>query len=465
MKLTIEGKKFCITGDLEGHTRAAAQAAIVEAGGLIARSVGPRTDVLVCGDSPGPSKLRKARTLGIPVIDQAQLFTLVSGATIELGGPTGEPNGDAARDLIGEARAVLDGTPSSESWSALVALLDSCAPVELPRLVDFVAPQVARWELPPSGRWRPDHTEGACHGAPEEWFRGMPRGELRVAPFRWAVEMNNGLSSPKHQLVRAVNARGMKMNGTSIVRLLSGEHLSNLTQLDLDSNALTRTFWRRLRSLPSTETLTRLRFSEIDTDMADAAQGGHHLDGLTHLDLYTHFKTTQGGFARLLVSPMVQNVEVLTVGNRDHAHFMECLDDPALLPRLRRIVLEGDSPRSMRAAFRLAVCSRVDEVAIRLSSYEAATVNAKLGGMIHDHLARITSGARGPRLLDLSELLASSSHETARGEVMPQRLESTLLRVFEGWTPPRLTTTVRQGELESPPLAQLLRERGLEVAS
>ncbi len=83
MKHTIEGKKFCITGTFRRHTHEGAQNAIAKAGGLASSSVGPGTDFLVAGHEPG-AMLNKARTLGIPVIDEANLESLLAGGSVEV---------------------------------------------------------------------------------------------------------------------------------------------------------------------------------------------------------------------------------------------------------------------------------------------------------------------------------------------------------------------------------------------
>ena len=456
MKTTIEGKKFCITGDLEGFSRSEAQAKIVEAGGLIAKSMGPRTDVLVCGSGAGPSKVRKALSLGIPVLDEAELVELLSGASVESADVVA--SGDSTvRDLIGEARAALDGEPTSDTWSTLVELVDSCVLDQLPALVDFIAPQVARWQVAPHTRWTPSPETPGCEGAPKEWFSGMPRGELRVAPFRWLVEMNTKHPSPKHRLVRVLHTRGMKMTGSSFINMLSNEHLTSLTQLDLHSGGLTKTFWKKLRTLPSTKMLERLRFSEVSTATAEAAFGDHHLDALTQLDFYIHNKSKPAGFARLLASPMCQNVEVLTVGNAFQSRFLAALDeDEALLPRLRRIVLEGKSALLMNGALGLPVCARVDEVALRLEVLTSKPSEKTLGKMFAEKLRGATDRVAGPTLLDLSEVELSAPPDE------PWDLEAIALRALDGWTPPRNVKKIRLGPLGLPSVLETISRLGIE---
>jgi len=68
----LEGKVFVLTGSLEMFTRSEATKKIETAGGKVTGSVSRNTDYLVAGTAPG-SKLSRAKTLGVEVIDEATL--------------------------------------------------------------------------------------------------------------------------------------------------------------------------------------------------------------------------------------------------------------------------------------------------------------------------------------------------------------------------------------------------------
>jgi len=72
------GRTFVLTGTLAHMTRDAAREAILERGGKVSGSVSKKTDYLIAGEDPG-SKLEKARTLGVAVLDERELLKLLKG--------------------------------------------------------------------------------------------------------------------------------------------------------------------------------------------------------------------------------------------------------------------------------------------------------------------------------------------------------------------------------------------------
>ena len=76
----LAGLNFVVTGTLAGMSRQEAEDSIRELGGRAASSVSKSTHYLVVGKSPG-SKLTKARTLGIPILDEARFFHILDSRT------------------------------------------------------------------------------------------------------------------------------------------------------------------------------------------------------------------------------------------------------------------------------------------------------------------------------------------------------------------------------------------------
>lgn len=71
----FSGKTFVITGTLPNWSRDEAKSFIEERGGKVTDSVSKKTDYLVLGESPG-SKFAKAQSLGVEIVDEAQLRKL-----------------------------------------------------------------------------------------------------------------------------------------------------------------------------------------------------------------------------------------------------------------------------------------------------------------------------------------------------------------------------------------------------
>ena len=76
----LSGLTVVITGTLEGFTRDSATEAAQAAGAKVASSVSKKTDYLIAGENAG-SKLAKAESLGIPILDAAGFTRLLTSAT------------------------------------------------------------------------------------------------------------------------------------------------------------------------------------------------------------------------------------------------------------------------------------------------------------------------------------------------------------------------------------------------
>jgi DNA ligase (NAD+) len=75
----LAGKAFVLTGTLPDLTREQASERIVAAGGRVTSSVSKKTDYVVAGENAG-SKLTKAESLGVAVLDEPSLIELLDGS-------------------------------------------------------------------------------------------------------------------------------------------------------------------------------------------------------------------------------------------------------------------------------------------------------------------------------------------------------------------------------------------------
>ena len=73
----LAGLTFVVTGTLEGFSRSEAKAALEQRGAKVTGSVSGRTSALIAGASPG-SKLAKAESLNVPILDEDGLVRLLA---------------------------------------------------------------------------------------------------------------------------------------------------------------------------------------------------------------------------------------------------------------------------------------------------------------------------------------------------------------------------------------------------
>jgi DNA ligase (NAD+) len=72
----LDGLTFVITGTLPSLSRNDAKEIIERHGGHVTGSVSKKTSYLLLGENPG-SKIDKAQSLGVPILDEAGLLNLV----------------------------------------------------------------------------------------------------------------------------------------------------------------------------------------------------------------------------------------------------------------------------------------------------------------------------------------------------------------------------------------------------
>lgn len=73
----LEGKTFVISGVFKLHSRDQYKEMIERNGGKNSGSISKKTSYVVAGENMGPAKLDKARSLGIPIIDEQQFLEML----------------------------------------------------------------------------------------------------------------------------------------------------------------------------------------------------------------------------------------------------------------------------------------------------------------------------------------------------------------------------------------------------
>lgn len=75
----LEGEVVVVSGVFETMSRDEAKAAVTNHGGRLVGSISSKTTLVLAGDKMGPSKLKKAENLGIPLIDEAAFLRRIGG--------------------------------------------------------------------------------------------------------------------------------------------------------------------------------------------------------------------------------------------------------------------------------------------------------------------------------------------------------------------------------------------------
>ncbi len=74
---TLGGKSFVISGVFARHSRDEYKKLIEDNGGKNVSSISKKTDFVLAGENMGPAKLEKARSLGIPIIDENRFLEMI----------------------------------------------------------------------------------------------------------------------------------------------------------------------------------------------------------------------------------------------------------------------------------------------------------------------------------------------------------------------------------------------------
>jgi DNA ligase (NAD+) len=83
----LNGSTVVITGGLEAYSREEAKRAVLAAGGKTTESISRKTSFLVAGREPG-TKLAKAESLGVPILDEAAFLAVLGGERPPPDGPS-----------------------------------------------------------------------------------------------------------------------------------------------------------------------------------------------------------------------------------------------------------------------------------------------------------------------------------------------------------------------------------------
>ena len=74
----LDGKTFVVSGVFFQMSRNEIKQAIEDNGGRNSGSISAKTDYVLAGEKMGPSKLKKAEELGVPIISEQDFISMIS---------------------------------------------------------------------------------------------------------------------------------------------------------------------------------------------------------------------------------------------------------------------------------------------------------------------------------------------------------------------------------------------------
>jgi len=73
----LQGKTIVISGVFTHHSRDEYKQMIEQHGGKNASSISKKTSFVLAGDNMGPSKLEKAQSLGVPILNENEFLKMI----------------------------------------------------------------------------------------------------------------------------------------------------------------------------------------------------------------------------------------------------------------------------------------------------------------------------------------------------------------------------------------------------
>ncbi len=311
----FQDKRWAITGSLKDISRREATAQLKERGAAVTGSVSSKTDFLVSVDyDPDQarylsSKEKRARQLGIPIFNEAQLLAVLRGedpiAVDALGTAPTPLEEVSTRDALEGFRELVYGEMTDERWEEVCGLLDRCDEAALPLVVDYL-----QQNLPAPPEAIALDTRGHYYHL-SVWDRFADPCQL---PKSWIYEILRGEQSAKFSVVRAANFAGQKLNGKSGRKILECQSLTELRALKLDNNPTPARLWHELAASTNMRHLQYLHMgrNKISPATADKLTAATFAANLRHLRL-EEVTFQKDAARRLLTSPLAKGLVSLNL--------------------------------------------------------------------------------------------------------------------------------------------------------
>lgn len=122
----LKGKSVVISGVFSHHSRDEYKAIIEQHGGKNVGNISSKTSFILAGDNMGPSKLQKAKSLGIEIMNENQFLEMIEGAPSqsESGNETPESGSSDSANPVGSSHDKQDKETSTPSSPVQLNLFD-----------------------------------------------------------------------------------------------------------------------------------------------------------------------------------------------------------------------------------------------------------------------------------------------------------------------------------------------------
>jgi hypothetical protein len=356
VRIVLEESHVAVTGTFKrfGSTDQVVSRLIAAGARSAGRSRTPEVDVVVWGRSNGnrrvpsggtrdvPKMVRQLRRRGLPVLDEAQLVELLERGVITVDEEGLAPRGaERLSGLLGQARSLLDGAPSSGTWTEIVRLVESCEVGERGALVDYLAPQLARWRaVEPHARWSPAASDPLRAGLPAAFFDQLPWGMVRVAHPRWVYDAIEDRGARRLELAEFVGMAGLDPSPTDALALFGSSALSGLRGLDLTSMPVGSIAWEKVAERAAWGKLESLTLEGLDAEARASLERSGLFHGVRRVCMRSRYPYDIDGFARTLASEVFDEVEEVVVeGLHAFEGLARALRASGALPSLETLTL------------------------------------------------------------------------------------------------------------------------------
>jgi hypothetical protein len=415
MSVTVfEGKVLVLTGRFTAG-EAKLQEELEALGARIASHVSLHIDFLITGEHPDAEMMDAASSQGINLLTEEEVHALMRGEEVDVdrAGKRGERSVD---ELLGQARGLLDRPMSPAIWTELVALLDACQLSQQEVLVNYLEPQLGRWERPDvrarAQRVFAMQALASAGGDDEEreevknalyFVSRQPAKSIRYAPEHWMGEMMQGVPSPKYRLVCDLDLRFTNAPQEKIHQMLIHPELTGLSALSLHAS-----------DLPSRDNIAAILGHDNFAGIHFFSPGNVGLRRVKQITVATetrlaprvldfwdriesHSTSEEKMLSALVRAPCSEHVEtlILSQGGPTIRHLIEEITEHGLLPRLRTLVWSAFGPTSSWFQRMRPICERVDTLVLPHLCYgesESSGWQAYLACDLPESIATISVG-------------------------------------------------------------------------